>query len=299
MDKKTSIPHRDVELKSSGSGPVVEYQLSPEELERYRAMPAPDGKVKMPVGLRIAGNDEQRRQSKKGRNEKEGPDCGLTKRDLLEAVAAGKSLSSIERAWKMKNQTLQYWVKKWGLKGITPKEARELLDTTETKDPTPAAEPQTDPLDVLIEADNDLQSWKQLCDSQAECILEQSNRIMDYESELARWAQVEADNRQRIVELEEDVHNWRRTAEELKQQLEKAPMAQHPEHDPVERPSHYTVGGIETIDIIRAKLTPEEFRGYCKGNVLKYVCRERWKGGDEDLRKTQKYIEFVLGDEKS
>ncbi|MDG0876488.1 hypothetical protein L5D93_30375 [Paenibacillus thiaminolyticus] len=119
VDKRTSIPHRDVEMKSSGSGPVVEYQLSPEELERYRAMPAPDGKVKMPVGLRMAGNDEQRRQSKKEETRKR-PDCGLTKQDLLEAVAAGESLSSIERAWKMKNQTLQYWVKKWDLKGITP-----------------------------------------------------------------------------------------------------------------------------------------------------------------------------------
>ncbi|CAH8718452.1 DUF3310 domain-containing protein [Paenibacillus melissococcoides] len=110
---------------------------------------------------------------------------------------------------------------------------------------------------------------------------------MDYESELARWVQVDADNRQRIAELEE-----------LNQRLKKnaAPMAQNPEHDPVVRPSHYTVGGIETIEIIRAKLTAEEFRGYCKGNVLKYVCRERWKGGDEDLRKTQKYIEFVLGE---
>ncbi|BFH10591.1 DUF3310 domain-containing protein [Paenibacillus melissococcoides] len=274
MDKRTSIPKRDVEAKSSGSGPVVEYQLSPEELERYRAMPTPDGKVKMPVGLRIAGNDEGRRESKKGRNEKQGPDCGLTKRDLLEAVAAGESLSSIERAWKVKNQTLQYWVKKWDLRGITPEKARQLLEKAEDRTPTPSAEPQADPLDTLIEADSDLQSWKQLCDSQAQCILEQSNRIMDYESELARWAQIDSDNRQRIAELEE-------------------------EHDPVERPSHYTVGGIETIDIIRAKLTPEEFRGYCKGNVLKYVCRERWKGGDEDLQKTRKYIEFMLGDEKA
>ncbi|BFH14530.1 hypothetical protein J6TS7_44630 [Paenibacillus dendritiformis] len=100
----------------------------------------------------------------------------------------------------------------------------------------------------------------------------------------------------RIAELEEDVHNWRKQAEELKQQLDNnaAPMAQHPEHDPVERPSHYTVGGIETIDIIRAKLTPEEFSGYCKGNVMKYISRARWKGGDEDLKKARKYIYFAL-----
>lgn len=188
------------------------------------------------------------------------------------------------------------------MKGIT-REGPELLEKVEDRTPTPlVAEPQTDPLDTFIEVEKDRQSWKQLCDSQAECILEQTHQIRGYENELARWAQVDADNRQRIVELEEDVHNWRKQAEELKQLLlEKnaAPMVQHPDHDPVERPSHYTVGGIETIDIIRAKLTPEEFRGYCKGNVLKYVCRERWKGGDEDLQKTHKYIEFVLGDEKA
>ena len=43
--------------------------------------------------------------------------------------------------------------------------------------------------------------------------------------------------------------------------------------DPVNHPAHYKVGGIETIDFIKAKLTPEEFRGYLKGNVLKYASR--------------------------
>lgn len=43
--------------------------------------------------------------------------------------------------------------------------------------------------------------------------------------------------------------------------------------DNVNSPEHYKVGGIETIDFIKAKLTPEEFRGYLKGNVLKYASR--------------------------
>ncbi|WP_036737828.1 DUF3310 domain-containing protein, partial [Paenibacillus zanthoxyli] len=63
--------------------------------------------------------------------------------------------------------------------------------------------------------------------------------------------------------------------------------------DPVNHPAHYTAGGIETIDFIRAKLTPDEFLGYCKGNVLKYVSRASLKGRDEDLRKAAKYLEFV------
>jgi len=43
--------------------------------------------------------------------------------------------------------------------------------------------------------------------------------------------------------------------------------------DVVNHPPHYKVGGIEVIDFIQAKLTPEEFRGYLKGNVLKYTSR--------------------------
>jgi hypothetical protein len=46
-----------------------------------------------------------------------------------------------------------------------------------------------------------------------------------------------------------------------------------PEKDMVNSPEHYKVGGIEVIDFIKAKLTAEEFRGYLKGNVLKYTSR--------------------------
>ena len=47
--------------------------------------------------------------------------------------------------------------------------------------------------------------------------------------------------------------------------------------DMVNSPPHYKIGGIETIDYIQAKLTPEEFRGYLKGNVLKYTSRAEYK----------------------
>ena len=47
----------------------------------------------------------------------------------------------------------------------------------------------------------------------------------------------------------------------------------HQKPDMVNSPPHYTVGGIETIDYIQAKLTPEEFRGYLKGSCIKYSSR--------------------------
>ena len=46
--------------------------------------------------------------------------------------------------------------------------------------------------------------------------------------------------------------------------------------DAVNSPEHY-LGKIECIDAIEAALTPEEFRGFCKGNIIKYIFRERLK----------------------
>lgn len=61
----------------------------------------------------------------------------------------------------------------------------------------------------------------------------------------------------------------------------------------VEHPSHYT-GKIETIDYICEKLTPEQFEGYCIGNVIKYISRYKKKNGLEDLQKAQWYLSFII-----
>lgn len=61
-------------------------------------------------------------------------------------------------------------------------------------------------------------------------------------------------------------------------------------NDNVNHPSHYTTGKYECIDYIEDKLTDDEFRGYIKGNVLKYITRERHKNGDEDILKAQFYL---------
>lgn len=53
--------------------------------------------------------------------------------------------------------------------------------------------------------------------------------------------------------------------------------------DNVNRPDHYTEGGIETIDFIKAKMTEEQFFGYCLGNVMKYVSRCQFKNDGEDI----------------
>jgi hypothetical protein len=61
---------------------------------------------------------------------------------------------------------------------------------------------------------------------------------------------------------------------------------EEPKADMVNRPPHYTVGGIEVIDYIKAKLTIEEFRGYLQGNILKYSSRVGYKSdAAEDVGK--------------
>lgn len=57
--------------------------------------------------------------------------------------------------------------------------------------------------------------------------------------------------------------------------------------------SHYCNGDIECIDAIKAALTPSEFAGFCKGNVLKYVWREQHKGGSIDLAKALDYLRWA------
>ena len=65
--------------------------------------------------------------------------------------------------------------------------------------------------------------------------------------------------------------------------------------DPVDKPIHYAASSIECIDAIEAQLTPEEFRGYLKGNVAKYMWRERQKGGTESLKKAKWYLSRLIG----
>jgi hypothetical protein len=71
--------------------------------------------------------------------------------------------------------------------------------------------------------------------------------------------------------------------------------------DKVNHPSHYGQGKIECIEYIEDFLTKEEFIGYLRGNIAKYLHRWRYKNGLEDLKKAQWYqdklIEVVSDDD--
>lgn len=57
-------------------------------------------------------------------------------------------------------------------------------------------------------------------------------------------------------------------------------------------PDHYTVGGIETIDYMVAKATPEELRGYLRLSVIKYLSRV---GHKDDALQEYKKAQVFLG----
>ena len=64
--------------------------------------------------------------------------------------------------------------------------------------------------------------------------------------------------------------------------------------DVVNHPSHYTSGKIEVISIMEDQLTDVEYLGYIKGQVIKYVTRERHKNGLEDLKKAAWYLNRLI-----
>lgn len=66
--------------------------------------------------------------------------------------------------------------------------------------------------------------------------------------------------------------------------------------DPKSR--YYDQGNIEVLDIIQAKLTPEQWEGYLLGNLIKYSCRANWKGDfSRDIEKINFYSGYLKGGE--
>ena len=66
--------------------------------------------------------------------------------------------------------------------------------------------------------------------------------------------------------------------------------------DMVNRPPHYTTGGIECIDAITAALTPhhDPISSWLTGHVLRYMWRWPLKNGAEDLKKARFYLDRLI-----
>ena len=68
-----------------------------------------------------------------------------------------------------------------------------------------------------------------------------------------------------------------------------------PDYDPVNQPLHYNLGNVECIEAIKESMSVEAFRGYLKGNCMKYLWRYDYKGkAIQDCKKAQWYLNKLL-----
>lgn len=60
-------------------------------------------------------------------------------------------------------------------------------------------------------------------------------------------------------------------------------------------PSHYVLSdGSDSMELIAKILGPEEFKGFLRGNAIKYLIRYKLKGGIEDLKKAMDYVKRLI-----
>ncbi len=70
-------------------------------------------------------------------------------------------------------------------------------------------------------------------------------------------------------------------------------------NDNVNHPGHYTQGGIECIDALKAATVGKVgIEAVCVANVIKYLWRYEEKNGLEDVKKAQWYINRLIDELK-
>jgi hypothetical protein len=58
--------------------------------------------------------------------------------------------------------------------------------------------------------------------------------------------------------------------------------------------THYEDLPIQPFDIMKANFKKEEYEGYLRGNVIKYLLRYQTKNGVEDLKKASHYLDELI-----
>lgn len=66
----------------------------------------------------------------------------------------------------------------------------------------------------------------------------------------------------------------------------------------VVHPTRYRHFSLETIDLMKAGSSKEEFMGYLKLNIFKYIERYPWKAGSEDLKKAKFYLQRLIEEQE-
>jgi hypothetical protein len=58
--------------------------------------------------------------------------------------------------------------------------------------------------------------------------------------------------------------------------------------------AHYTSKSIQPWEAMEAWMTEDQFKGFLKGNVIKYLARCDDKGGKIDLEKARHYLDKLI-----
>ena len=69
-----------------------------------------------------------------------------------------------------------------------------------------------------------------------------------------------------------------------------------PDNGLIDKQSHYTNNGIQPIEIMKANMSKEKYRGFLEGNIIKYPLRYEDKNGLEDLKKAKTYLTWLIED---
>lgn len=64
------------------------------------------------------------------------------------------------------------------------------------------------------------------------------------------------------------------------------------------KPSHYEKLVLDPLEIMFSNFSREEYIGFLKGNILKYLLRYESKGGVDDLLKCKSYLDMLIAVEK-
>ncbi|BBI32343.1 hypothetical protein [Cohnella abietis] len=127
------------------------------------------------------------------------------KKEFLLQIAAGKSVSKIERMWNMNPGSLHYWVGKWEWKGIKPDRAQQLLDEMAIDGEAPVSKPGLLALNELNKQEaeiTELNSRLQLALERIETLTETTNNALDRNTALI---QERDDYKQAAMDLESKI----------------------------------------------------------------------------------------------
>ena len=97
-------------------------------------------------------------------------------------------------------------------------------------------------------------------------------------------------------QMVEKIYGWYKELDQAACENAKAECCnKEPDADMVNHPSHYTQGGIECIDALKAATVSKTgIEAVCTANAIKYLWRYEEKNGVEDVKKARWYIDRLI-----